>query len=373
MNKRLYHIGIIGTLALALAACSRTESVLPSAAEDYIRFGLPGMSVDVEAKSALVGDALPDSSSFGVLGYCLSQIAPDKSELNESSATKNWDDKKELCRPHLFYNVPVTYSNGECTYGDLVPWYAPADYQYTFFAYYPYGGGYFTMESDETTLGSPSVKFTMPFDAGNDTLAVLDDAKVPDAMVAMAEDVTRGTNGMVELNFRHILTGLNFQINNYNEDPQNPETGKTLTIHSLKLRGRFYKSFEMKYDNGWGSPANELYSGTYTLIPDNSDIQIEPHSEGKLTDKTLLLVSGQNHEGSETGYLGPYVKLEIKYTFGDSDEKTQWFTRPNNFLPAAGTVYTSQLNFIGDAFVLNIIVDNNYQWEDGGDSEIVFQ
>ena len=44
MNKRLYHIGIIGTLALALAACSRTESVLPSAAEDYIRFGLPGIA-----------------------------------------------------------------------------------------------------------------------------------------------------------------------------------------------------------------------------------------------------------------------------------------------------------------------------------------
>ena len=378
MNKRLYHIGIIGTLALALAACSRTESVLPSAAEDYIRFGLPGMSVDVEAKSALVNSELPEGSQFGVLGYCLAQTAPDDTTLNSSSGSVSWDTKKELCRPHLFYKKTVTYSGGACTYADPVPWFEPANYQYTFFAYYPYENSYngtdsyFTVESGQGDLGSPSVKFSMPFNGG-DTLTPLDDSRVPDAMVAMAEDVTRGTNGMVELNFRHILTGLNFQINNYNEDPQNPETGKTLTIHSLKLRGRFYKSFEMKYDNGWGSPENELYSGTYTLIPDNSDIQIEPHSEGKLTDKTLLLVSGQNHKGSETGYLGPYVKLEIKYTFGDSGEKTQWFTRPNNFLPAAGTVYTSQLNFIGDAFVLNIIVDNNYQWEDGGDSEIVFQ
>ena len=129
----------------------------------------------------------------------------------------------------------------------------------------------------------------------------------------------------------------------------------------------------MNYDDGWECPAGETFSGTYTLLPDGSDKVVEVQDEGLLIDKTLLFVSGQNSEGAATGYLGPYVKLEIKYTFGDSVEKTQWISRPENFLPVGGTVYTSQLNFIGNAFVLNIIVDNNYQWEDGGDSEIVFE
>lgn len=374
MKKRLFHIGIIGVLALA--ACSRTEDVLPAFAEDYIRFGMPGM--EVEAKSTLVNSELPDSSRFGVLGYCLAQVAPGDTTLNRSSGSVSWDTKKELCRPHLFHDVPVTYSDGECTYAPLQPWDSAANYQYTFFAYYPYGNSYngtdtcFTVESGQGDLGSPSVKFSMPFNGG-DTLTPLDDSRVPDAMVAMAEDVTRGTNGMVELNFRHILTGLNFQINNYNEDPQNPGTGDRLIVHSLKLRGTFYKSFVMNYDDGWECPAGETFSGTYTLLPDGSDKVVEAQDEGLLIEKTLLFVSGQNSEGAATGYLGPYVKLEIKYTFGDSREKTQWISRPENFLPVGGTVYTSQLNFIGNAFVLNIIVDNNYQWEDGGDSEIVFE
>ena len=374
MKKRLFHIGIIGVLALA--ACSCTEDVLPARVEDYIRFGMPGM--EVEAKSTLVNGTLPEGSQFGVLGYCLAQVAPDNPELNASSGSVSWDTKKELCRPHLFYKKTVTYSGGACTYADPVPWFEPANYQYTFFAYYPYGNShngtdsYFTVESGQGDLGSPIVKFSMPFNGG-DTLTPLDDSRVPDAMVAMAEDVTRGTNGMVELNFRHILTGLNFQINNYNEDPQNPGTGDRLIVHSLKLRGTFYKSFVMNYDDGWECPAGETFSGTYTLLPDGSDKVVEAQDEGLLIDKTLLFVSGQNSEGAATGYLGPYVKLEIKYTFGDSREKTQWISRPENFLPVGGTVYTSQLNFIGNAFVLNIIVDNNYQWEDGGDSEIVFE
>ena len=210
MKKRLFHIGIIGVLALA--ACSRTEDVLPARVEDYIRFGMPGM--EVEAKSTLVNSELPEGSQFGVLGYCLAQTAPDDTTLNSSSGSVSWDTKKELCRPHLFHNVPVTYSDGECTYAPLQPWDSAANYQYTFFAYYPYGNSYngtdtcFTVESGQGDLGSPSVKFSMPFNGG-DTLTPLDDSRVPDAMVAMAEDVTRGTNGMVELNFRHILTGLN--------------------------------------------------------------------------------------------------------------------------------------------------------------------
>ena len=87
--------------------------------------------------------------------------------------------------------------------------------------------------------------------------------------------------------------------------------------------------------------------------------------------RTLLLVSNISQTGKENGYFGN-IEVVIEYTFG-GERKTQRFTRPENFLPAGGTIYTAQLNFIGNAFVLNFIVDNNYQWEDGGDSDITFE
>lgn len=370
MNKRLYHIGIIGTLALALAACSRTESVLPSAAEDYIRFGLPGMSVDVEAKSALVGDALPDSSRFGVLGYCLSQIAPDDTKLNESSAVRNWDDKKELCRPHLFYDKEVTYNGGACTYEAPVKWYDDVNSKYTFFAYYPYEQ--FTIKTTASALGTPTVTFSMPF-AGTNINQELE-GDVPDAMVAMAKDAVRGTDGMVELEFHHLLVGMNFTVNNYSADTASAEGAKDLVIHSLKLQGTFNKSLVVRYDEGWEYPG-DTYSGTYVLLGDEEGdgVTVEPSvSVENIGGRTLFFVFGESTTGG-LGHLGQGMKLLIDYTF-DGKRTTNYVNDniPFNSTPVRGTIYTMQLNFVGDSFVLNMVTDSN-QWGDGSNTDITFE
>ena len=369
MNKRLYHIGIIGTLALALAACSRTESVLPSAAEDYIRFGLPGMSVDVEAKSALVGDALPDGSRFGVLGYCLSQIAPGNSELNESSATRNWDDKKELCRPHLFYGKEVTYNGGACTYKNPEKWREDANSKYTFFAYYPYEQ--FTVMTADSVLGTPTVTFSMPFEDSDINQELEGD--VPDAMVAMAKDAVRGTDGMVELEFHHLLVGMNFTVNNYSADEQNGEGGKELVIHSLKLQGTFNKSLVVRYDEGWKYPG-DTFSGTYVLLGDGEgdDKTVEPGvSLTEVGGRTLFFVFGESNTGG-IGHLGQNMELLIDYSFGGERKNEGINNIPFNSTPVRGTIYTMQLNFVGDSFVLNMVTDSN-QWEDGSNTDITFE
>lgn len=370
MNKRLYHIGIIGTLALALAACSRTESVLPSAAEDYIRFGLPGMSVDVEAKSALVGDALPDSSRFGVLGYCLSQTAPDDTKLNESSAVRNWDDKKELCRPHLFYDKEVTYNGGACTYEAPVKWYDDVNSKYTFFAYYPYEQ--FTIKTTASALGTPTVTFSMPFESTNIDQELKGD--VPDAMVAMAKDAVRGTNGMVELEFHHLLVGMNFTVNNYSADTASAEGAKDLVIHSLKLQGTFNKSLVVRYDEGWEYPG-DTFSGTYVLLgeDESDDKTVGPGvSLTEVGERTLFFVFGESSTGG-IGHLGQGMKLLIDYTFGEN-RKTNYVNDniPFNSTPVRGTIYTMQLNFVGDSFVLNMVTDSN-QWGDGSNTDITFE
>ena len=358
---------ICGLMLMAGVACNE-EEVTPGAGDGVIRFGVPGMEVETEARSGPLSE-LEEGTSFGVLGYCVPQTAPNDAILDMSRGGVAWDLKKTLCAPSLFYKQKVTYTGGACAYDPLKEWYDQTDFLYSFFAYYPYDD-YFTVTTTENALGAPSVKFSIPVTSTDVDYSLPD---VQDAMVAQEIDVQKGA-GVVTLDFYHILTGLNFQVNNYNvtTDENGLEVpGKSVTIHSLKLKGTFYKSIVINFDKGYDYP-DETYSGTYTIVPEGSDIEVEGlASVEKIGGKTLLLVSNLNKTGKDDGYLGQ-LKLEIKYTFGETTT-TKIFGRPENFLPAGGTIYTAQLNFIGDSFVLNFIVDNDSKWEDGSDTDITFE
>ena len=368
MRKRNW---ICVLLLVAWTACDNEPEVEPTGGET-IRFGLPGIEVDAEARSGPLNQ-LEEGTSFGVLGYCIPQTSPSDQTPDESRGGVALDLKKSLCAPSLFYKQEVTYSGGGCTYKPLQRWYTPTDYLYSFFAYYPFGDTYFAVTTRETTLGAPRVKFSIPVtNTAADAEVELPD--VPDAMVAQEIDVAKG-DGVVTLDFYHILTGLNFQVNNYNvreDENGNQVAGEPVIIHSLKLKGKFYKSVEINFDEGYDYP-DETYWGTYTIVPDSSNIEIGGlESVSQIGGKTLLLVSNLNKTDIQDGYLGD-LDLEINYSFGESRNVTRTFGRPENFLPAGGTVYTAQLNFIGNSFVLNFIVDNNSQWEDGADSDITFE
>lgn len=368
MNRRLF---VLTMAAVSLMACDKEEVMeVPSVSGEYIEFGMPSVGLDVETRAPL--NQLAEGTSFGVLGYCLAQTQPGDTTLNTATGSVSWDTKKSLCRPHVFYKQEVAYSGGICSYSPLVPWLAD-DYRYSFFAYYPYGDGKgFTVTTGESTLGAPSVKFSIPFDSMDEDTE-LDDAQVPDAMVAQSIDVIRNT-GQVQLNFLHLLTGLNFQVNNYNATDDGATPGDPVTIHSLKLKGTFYKSIEINFDNNYVFPS-ETFRGTYTLLGDSEDDDITIgglESVSQIGGKTLLLVSNLKETGVEDGYLGD-LDLVIEYTFGSGKSKFVTKTRPENFQPSGGTIYTAQLNFIGDSFVLNFVVDNDQKWEDGGDSEITFE
>ncbi len=367
--KRSHTCFVLAVALLFLAACSQEElsDELPTLSDKSITFGTPTFEVEVGTRAPL--SQLAEGTSFGVLGYCLAQTRPDDQTLNSASGNVLWDTKKNLCRPEVFYQQEVAYADGSCTYTPLKQWYEPTDYYYSFFAYYPCDA--FTVMTGEDDLGAPSVKFSIPFNS-TDENTPLDDSQVPDAMVAQSIDVTRNA-GQVQLNFLHLLTGLNFQVNNYNVD-EDGNPGNPVTIHSLKLRGKFYKSVTIDFDRGYDFP-DETFYGTYTILGDSSEDDVDIsglESVREIGDKTLLLVSNLNKTSADDGYLGQ-LELVITYSFGDSVERTQTFPRPENFQPSGGTIYTAQLNFIGDSFVLNFIVDNNQQWEDGGDSDITFE
>lgn len=364
--KKHQPILALTVLLLTLSACNKEMiNEQPELSGQYITFGMPGIGVETGTRAPV--DQFPDGSSFGVLGYCLAQYSPTNTVLNPASGSQTWNNKKQFCRPEVFYNQKIIYDKGVCTYSPLKNWYASTDYNYSFFAYYPYGEGKgFTLNTGATNLGAPKVKFSIPF-SGTNVDTPLDETQVPDAMIAQEIDVARNT-GQVQLNFLHILTGLNFQINNYNAT-ESGTPGKSVTVHSLKLQGTFYKSIEINFDSGYTFP-DETFSGTYTIL--DKDVTIGGlESVSSIGNKTLLLVSNLTQTGVEDGYLGD-VELVIEYTFGDGIRTFKTFTRPENFLPAGGTIYTAQLNFIGDSFVLNFVVDNNQEWETGSDSNITF-
>lgn len=94
-------------------------------------------------------------------------------------------------------------------------------------------------------MGAPTLTFSMPFEGGEvETPRTMEE--IPDAMVAAAMDATRG-DGHVNLRFYHMLVGLNFKANNYNET-------HGVVIHGLRLAGTFHRSVKIDIDKGQSYP-----------------------------------------------------------------------------------------------------------------------
>lgn len=358
------------SLLLLLAACEKEEPT-PTAAlsDETIRFGVPGVALGGEQVRSRAGepvDEFPTDESFGVLGYCLAQTGTgtgDDTTLDPATGTTEWQSKAPRCTPHLFYKTKVTYNGMACYYtGEQRRWYEAEDYLYSFFAYYPYGDEYFDITPENaTTMGAPVMRFNMPFEGGTtDTERKI--SEIPDAMMASSADVLRG-DGHVGLRFYHLLTGLNFTVHNYNE-------ANAVTIHGLRIKGTFYRSIEVAINSGINYPT-ETYGGTFTFLDgDDGAVEVSHDTPAeRIGGKNLMLVANLN----ATPYLGNDIGIYLDYEFmGESKDNVEVGSF-GNFLPTSGTIYTVELNFIGDAFVLNVVVDNNQNWESGGDSDINFQ
>lgn len=365
MKTEILHL--ITATCMLTAACQRAEEpAVALLSADPIRFATPTLNCQVESApfTRTPVDLFPAGGSFGVLGYCLAYYAG-TTEVDPTTGPASWDSKAVLSAPTLFYKQEVKFNGDECYYtGVQQRWYEPADYLYTFFAYYPYGDTFYTVEpATPTGIGNPALTYTMPFSGGEiATPRNLDD--IPDAMAASTVDASR-QDGHVRLEFNHLLTGIDFTVNNYN-------TTNDLTVHGLRISGNFYRSLRIHMNEGLEYPL-ETFSGTFTFLDgadDTDDIQIEhDKSQARIAGKTLLLISNL-----ETGpdYIGTNVNIHIDYSFMGRRITDKTIPLPAGYLPHGGTIYTVEMNFIGDAFILNFIVGNNQMWEDGGDSNIQF-
>lgn len=402
MKKQYNFIGFSAILLImSLASCEKEMAIHDESMQ--INFSMPQMNVETRSTTK---NALETGDEFGVIGYCIPYTIG-TTNPNYNGGADIWSLKRILCPPDVFYKQKVTVQANGCTYdrtngngNNPKYWYRDGyntdnmpdgniqraeNYKYSFFAYYPYEGC-FTLDepNGETVAGAPKFTFTMP-QSGNNLSDPLDHTTTPDAMLAVLYD-RKQQDGNLQFNFSHLLTALGFEVNNFSE--------YDLTLHSIKLGGSFYKEIKIDLtgDQVAFSFPDSRYTGTYTILdagdkgytlnaPDlskgetviSSPSPIGPILDGSTRNEFIMLISGTGTS------FGDNVKVYMDYTFNGSRVQKE-LTRPGSFTPRPGKKYTAQLNFVGDAFVINFIVDNNGEWDDGsaadgdtGNDDIVFE
>ena len=394
MKKQVRNMAV-GAACLLAVACGREETVPTYDAGERILFGTPMLTVESGSRSTLK-DALEDGDVFGVIGYCLAYTVG-TTTIDYNSGSSSWSAKRNLCPPSVFYGQRVKVGVAGCTYdytgGDgnnPKYWYqdglgldgAPngnivgaEEFRYSFYAYYPYDA--FTIEApgDENTAGAPVLTFTMPQE-GNSQETPLRHEDTPDAMLGVLYNQQR-EGGNLQFNLSHVLTGLRFVVNNYSE--------QDLRVYSIKLRGSFFKKVRVDFGEStvrFDFPADR-YTGTYTLydggdtgflLEGTGNDEVGTSSENVLEEEYVMLVSGEGN------YFGEKVRVVLNCQFGTNARQDYLLSRPGTFTPQPGVKYTAQLNFVGDAFVLQFVVASDEQWEDGeaadgdvGNDDVLFE
>lgn len=361
-KKQLAYLLLAGLLA---ASCQQEE--LPGGG------GLSDSGIiftsDYALSRSIAKTTFSEGDKVGVLGYCLD-------EPNHLYGESDWNTKKLFVKPEVFYNQELTFDgtglweynyNGE----GLRKWYDNPEYQYAFFAYYPYaevsgynsgtitigGKNMGTIQlSSANAVSDPVLTYTMPYQ-GYLGGTPLDRTQTPDLMVAYNIDRTSG-EGPVKMDFRHLLCGMEFEVNNFTE--------QEVKITQLQFSGTdFYKTIKITGQNQ-GTEVSGAYSGDFTVVdgtvtcPANGKLRIAD-AEGNPVD--LLLIADEN--GNITS--GSYGSSSIKITYGGSSR-----TFPLSGLKfQAGVKNVFTINFIGNDVVLEMRATDN--WEDGGDSDITFE
>ncbi|MBD5375013.1 MAG: fimbrillin family protein [Bacteroides sp.] len=405
-------LGLWGVAALFLLSGCTSDGDGPEPVDNIIEFDVPSVVLGEpeELSRAQRLDVLPAGEVFGVSGYCVPLSGGEDLKPDYNAAGAYWTAKNRNSIADVMWNQPIKFDGTKCVYRDAegttyyhpAHWYIsagsthadPADFRYTFIAWHPYGGDYFT-PSEKGAVGTPQIGFTMPFNPGDN--GELDPTKVKDAMVAQTVDRLRNVDnvGTVPLRFRHILCGLRFQINNFN-------TSQEVIVRSLALSGSFYRSATISFagtspvvvvkgdetigggDEGEGAEEPEIddtpgideddmYSGTFrflseddssddvTVVPNSGIIAgATPGSDGHSDGVAVLLLPHFEGE-TDRSYLGRSKRIHIKYTFeGKEGDKTIDFTL--NRRPVAGTLYTVNLNFVGNQLMVTFTDDANNSW-----------
>ena len=420
--KNIYLVFVAGT-ALALSSCQQDELLTqrPQGDASVITFNSP---YTIDSRSdAMRSGSFEKGDRVGVLGYC---IASNSQGVDYS--TSPWDTKKPFCTPDVFYNQELTYSGtGSWDYtwkkesngpwadyepvGDyLHPWATNEEYTYSFFAYYPYAEvnnkGVGTIKiKDENDIeiemgeielstsnhrGDPTITYTMPFDDGGTTTSQRRWWWVPDFMLAYKTDHLK-QDGSVSLNFRHIFSALEFEINNLTEEEiiiEDLYFGGGTENNDTRTAG-FYREVSVTgQQSGYtvDKTINNTFIGEFQLIGREADedehmlidFSCQPNTTTPIpityngSPISLLFIPDENGALTTDNNASIYIRMSAKTVSGTelADDSNRYLNLINmTFRPGVRNIFS--INFIGNDFYIQMRSDGS--WSDGGDSDIVFE
>lgn len=403
--------------ALTLASCQQDTPALPTQSGDatVITFNSP-YTVDSRSDAMRSGN-FETGDKVGVLGYCIA------SNQGVDISTSPWDTKKPFCTPDVFYNQELEYSGtgmwnytwtggsgawqGYDPVGDLHPWANNENYTYSFFAYYPYasvnGNGEGTITIDDIDMGEielsgddetgdPTITYTMPFSTSGNTRSQRRWWHVPDFMLAYKIDHKK-QDGSVSLDFRHIFSALEFEINNYtNEEVVIEELyfgGGTQSGSQETRTAGFYREVSVtgqQSDYTVDKTVSNTYVGEFQLIG-----REETEDEHMLIDFTcpastteaipityndspisLLFIPDENGALTTDNNESIYIRINAHTVGGTqlaNDEDRHLNLVNMTFRPGIRNIFS--INIIGNDFYIQMRSDGS--WDDGGESDIVFE
>lgn len=401
MKSYKLYIAALAAIVLTMPACRQDEGIPEQTeySDEAIVFTTP---YSVRSSVLRNGD-FNEGEQVGVIGYCNRGTHPEYPD--RESGPFEWEAKKVFAMPDMFYNTSLTYEgNGYLAYSSYVtgtndteqgicPWYNDPTYLYSFFAYYPYvsvsgnnnegtvkidGNNSGTIRLTERDhQGNPSITYTMPYDVSSSSGTSLALNRVPDLMLAYAID-RRQANGAVQLDFRHMFTALQFEVNNY--------TSQDATIESIEIVGRnYYRSLTVTGEQSGYDVGTDRYDGTFTVVSGQGVTC--PRGEGTIETGimptkttiadadgdpiTLMFITDDDNNNDNKGAIvDSNGSCEIRVTIAGRTGTAHMDLKENKTFNA-GTRNIFSINLVGDDIVLQLRPTDT--WEDDGDSDIVFE
>ena len=350
-----------GALLCLLIGCDDPLSELPEEVR-YLSF-----TPEVTQTRAAMVNAFPENGKFGVIGFLY--VRNDKGET--SSGESPWDTKKVLIKPEPdMYNMEVTYAHKTTSYDPPRAWSGNANDKYTFFAYYPFqngANGNGISITDTKSLGSPVLTYLLPYKANE----LNDYSAVPDVMIASKYDHQK-KHGTVRFNFNHVLSCVDFAVNNLN-------TSNKIRLTSLLLEGTINERTQVIMDGMTQTP-DSMIKSKFQFVPTGSlDVEStlahKAVSVGERNNNYLLLIPQEKPSD---------WKVTVKWDMLDKDgyelKDDQGNKRTGTYSQAigksltflAGKKHTFTLNFLGD--VCTIIAQvGDWETPPGEDNNVEFE
>lgn len=349
MKKRLF-LGILALAAVAVS-CSKDVVVNEIPQEQPIEFGTY-LGRDAQTKAGIMNlDGLKANNvGFGVYAYYT--VEDTYNSDNASGTVLNF-----MNDTHVTWEDVVDPNEDYWTYSPSKYWPNTDGHKLTFFAYAPAGNNNNNIitkpenPATDNTKGDPKITFSVNATVSQQT----------DLLFAQNNNtnVTKATNGgNVDFIFKHALSRIGFKAKtNIISD----ET-TSVSINSIKINGKFYKSGKLNLNGGtWDIAEAETYNSLNVNSSDLNETSV-PHggtskdlnedSEGSDPDKGYIMIIPQNFDGTTDDKA---FTITVNYTVTTTDNSIG-----NSVITHEVTTVQKACNFLqGKAYTFNLTIGLN--------------